>query len=1017
MASKKETVSLLKQSRKYFAIPVALLVIIIITVTGLLIAYAYSNEKGFLIALGIVSFFFASGLGVLIYFLYRLLDKNYYQNLYLKTVNNLKKLNRDEADLDSYGNTSFEEIKTLDELTTQIKDKYSYGRLIPVNPSYDALSLEYVDKEKGLLDYESLRKNIANIIGVSQCFRNVLIEVYFDLKKEVLTDENKDEILNLYRETFKDYKNPLFAFSTGGKSLIIYLPVIDSISKIKEQLLLSINYASISVRTVRGSEIAHPRFNIVIYPYSSEEYLFSDLEYVRRMKEVFNIYIPDRAKSKLDSHPIITTAMNLNYMSKAMTLVANINYNSKDNAANIEILKEIFSDVSRYMAADCAGIIYTDPATMTHKILFQIENSKIFDEKELLSDSFMNAFKECADPDGSLYFSSRSTIPIKLGRELDYYDVTSGYYHLIRDDKNEVLGIIFFLNCKDKNLYLDSYMRESLFLISTRITHYFSTVKMLDYIDMKEAEAEHILALDNKHSLYRVDDQMNLTYLSSYIKKLFPSAKVGQPCYKELFGLDKMCPDCPMKAFKKKSATIKNKHFEMSLTLNDRKTHERAILLTAVDNDALKTDYFDNNLLCYSRYSFINLMKNEYEQSARGYVLLLCLDNYNDFVSNQGSEGFAFATRCLIRNIKNKLKTQDVYLYNPSTLVIHFPNAGHIEVIDKCETIYNLSKEHYFDDNSIDTFNITYLPIGYPRGYPDANDFMRHISDVYTSDKFERNKDFIYFASYPIARSASRREHIKDIINKEFFGLSPQSLSLQPFVKASEGKIFGAEVLLRITDLYSNAPLSPIEVTRIALEENMTHVLTESIVNFLGNLYAEYGNSILKNNRFSRFAINVDNTYFDDANFVKTVADLMKDNKLPKYYISFEIPEDIIGDNLGKIKQFSKILEDYSIYLSCDRFKNNIISIERLHEYGFNEVKIARDLIINIDKDRDKLENIRNIVAECKKYGLTVSCVGVESQAQFNILKEIDPDMLIQGYYLYKPLSRSDFITSLMSFE
>ena len=439
--------------------------------------------------------------------------------------------------------------------------------------------------------------------------------------------------------------------------------------------------------------------------------------------------------------------------------------------------------------------------------------------------------------------------------------------------------------------------------------------------------------------------------------------------------------------------------------------------MTAQDADALKTDYFDNNLLCYSRYSFVNLMKNEYEAKGRGYVLLLCLDNYNDFVSNQGSEGFAFATRCLIRNIKNKLKTQEVYLYNPTTLAIHFPNAGHIEVIDKCELIYNLSKEHYFDDNSIDSFNITYLPLGYPRGYPDATDFMRHIEEVYSSDKFPRDRDFIYFATYPIARSASRREHIKDIINKEFFGLSPQSLSLQPFVKASEGKIFGAEVLLRITDLYSNAPLSPIEVTRIALEENMTHILTESIVNFLGNLYAEYGNTVLKNNRFSRFAINVDNTYLDEANFVKTVADLMRDNKLPKYYISFEIPEDIIGDNLGKIKQFSKILGDYSIYLSCDRFKNNIISIERLHEYGFNEVKIARDLILNIEKDRDSLENIRNIVAECKKYGLTVSCVGVESKTQFDILKEIDPDMLIQGYYLYKPLSRSDFITSLMSFE
>ena len=68
-----------------------------------------------------------------------------------------------------------------------------------------------------------------------------------------------------------------------------------------------------------------------------------------------------------------------------------------------------------------------------------------------------------------------------------------------------------------------------------------------------------------------------------------------------------------------------------------------------------------------------------------------------------------------------------------------------------------------------------------------------------------------------------------------------------------------------------------------------------------------------------------------------------------------------------------------------------------------------------IDKDSIKLRELVDIVSNAHKEGLNIACVGVENETQFNMLKGLDPEMMVQGYYLYKPLSRSDLIAAIIS--
>ena len=76
-----------------------------------------------------------------------------------------------------------------------------------------------------------------------------------------------------------------------------------------------------------------------------------------------------------------------------------------------------------------------------------------------------------------------------------------------------------------------------------------------------------------------------------------------------------------------------------------------------------------------------------------------------------------------------------------------------------------------------------------------------------------------------------------------------------------------------------------------------------------------------------------------------------------------------------------------------------------------------KGVIDNIDKDPQKLNAFKMIADTAKEQGIGISVVGVENEAQYKLLRDIDKNMLLQGYYFYKPLTRSDFLSAIISYN
>ena len=1015
MKDKNKQRSLIESYTFYTRIPAIVLTVAIAITFGLIVLELFFHHYAILIAIASVAF-----LTFIVYILYFMFIRNklrrtFYNQIYKVTYENIEKIKNNDSNLNLYGESDIKEINILNAATSDISKKLNSSYLIVTSPDYEKLNLEYVNKEKNLITLKTFKENLANIIFVSQSFRNVLIEVFYELPADdKLSENDKERLLDLYRQTFSDHDNVLYMFAEDEKSLLIYVPVIDSFTEIKEKLGYAVVDSGVTIRDESGIRTMIAKYALVAYPYSSEEMMLGDLRAAKRQGEPYLLFLPQRSRENISKNLMLNSTMNVNYTSKILVELNKIDYSVRDNEKNKTLLSNIFNAITDFLDVDEGGVIAFDRTNGAYYSYASSRRSTLF--KQDVSKDLIEALAGAVDDDNSYYFSTKRHASGSIKRVLDMYGINSGTYFVVRSiDSSEITALVYMFN-REKELKLNTYLREMFYVVSIRIENYFDKREIADYAQIKTLENDSILALSRLYS-YHIDDEYRFTEISKSMKNKFSKIKIGETCHKFFFNNEKPCRDCPLRTNQKKYFEDKGDNFESSLVLSNRIDKDHVILTKQLTNLDEVGDLFHPDLLVYSYRTLVDLIKNAYAASARGYLVLLSIDNYEQILATKGSEGYSYYLREYIRTVKNRLNTNEIYVYNPTTLVLHLPYEGHANTIDKIETIYPLSKSNFFRTEEFKELKITYLPIGYPRGYANPENFVMHMSEFYEDPKFERNKDFIYFGDYSISRSANKREFLVSVLENEFSGHNSTSMHLQPIVTVKDGHIFGAEILLRIEDTHRNTTINALEISRIAQEEGKTQLVTESILNFIGDMYREYGKSVFKINKFNRIAINIDQTYFNDDKLIEELARLSTENNLPKGFVSMEIPEDVIPNNKDKIRHLAEELSKYDIMFSCDRYMGQYVDIEELASLGFKEVKVALKIIAAIDKDPVKFEAVRTMVNLSKQHGINVAAVGVENAEQAKLLKALDENIVAQGYYYYKDLSRADLISALISYE
>ena len=932
------------------------------------------------------------------------------RGLYSITIYNLRNITDNENALIDYPNNTYEEFVSLNEQVNSLKTELDTSTLIAGNSDFSRINLDYIDVDRNVITLRSFKANLESIVFASQNYRNVLVELYYDLNEDAFDEQDMEYLLTLLRKNFGDYDQLLIMVNENHRSLFMYFPRIDSLSKIKEQLESTLKSATINKRTPEGITNLIAHFAVVCYPYSDVKELFSDLAYAKRQDEIINIYLPNRLTSLRDNK-ILKNSMNLNTMSKLLSPLLNLNLSLENSQKNRAEVEKILRSIRSYFAIDYVGIISYDEIRNQYFFSYQNQAKEVpqLSRDSHIEKEFVHAMNAAKDENNSYYFSNRSHANSALGRHLDRVGLESGLFYVLNDGDLTV-GAIYFFN-KNEQLHIDSYIQEALVVLCDKISAILLGERRDQEVNNSYQEIDSLLKL-SEIATYRVkEDDYTLLRTSSTMNSLFPKLQLGEKCYKALYGLDKPCHNCPLLTGNKKVDEIAKTHYETSLVLANKRATYRVMTMQNIGKGEGEQRY-NPDLLVNSYGSLLEALTNCYAINGKGYLLLLRIDNLAELIEKNGPEGYLSIVREFVGKLKKKHNyLENIYFFNNQVLALLFTEYGQVDIVNECEEIYELSQNKDVKEKVDYILDVTYLPIGYPRAYPDAKSVLKQAEQFANRGKYETNKHFIYFDDSSYQRSASKDEFMLSVIDSSF-GNKTFSVLLQPMVDRNK-HIHGAELLLRITDEYRNIVFRADELVKVAAEHNKIGLISHALLDYIGALYQQYSASVFNLLGFKRLSLNTDYSFFTDENFYSDIENFISNFKLPRDFLTFEIPESDISGHVSEFKEIAKQLRNLHVVLVCDQYTGRYVSLDALKGIGFNEVKIARGMVNHIDSDRQRLDDLRNLLSNIKDVGLRASLVGVENYDQYQLLKGIDDTVLMQGFYFHRPLEKQALIDAI----
>jgi diguanylate cyclase (GGDEF)-like protein/PAS domain S-box-containing protein len=227
---------------------------------------------------------------------------------------------------------------------------------------------------------------------------------------------------------------------------------------------------------------------------------------------------------------------------------------------------------------------------------------------------------------------------------------------------------------------------------------------------------------------------------------------------------------------------------------------------------------------------------------------------------------------------------------------------------------------------------------------------------------------------------------------------------LQPKYDFNE-KITGAECLVRW-----NHPVyglvGPVKFIGIAEDINLIIPLGNHVLHLACKELEKWQSNV--NTEHLTMAVNLSAKQIWHKEFVDTVINIIEQYSLDQTKLTLEVTETMllhdINDAIEKLTQ----LKNYGIRISLDDFGTGYSSLSYLKSLPIDEIKIDRSFVNDIINDQQANVMVKSIVDLGNNFNLGVVSEGVETKAQYDLLKSYGITCY-QGFYFSKPLPINDF--------
>ena len=157
-----------------------------------------------------------------------------------------------------------------------------------------------------------------------------------------------------------------------------------------------------------------------------------------------------------------------------------------------------------------------------------------------------------------------------------------------------------------------------------------------------------------------------------------------------------------------------------------------------------------------------------------------------------------------------------------------------------------------------------------------------------------------------------------------------------------------------------------------------------------------------------RLSVNFSARQFQQATFIASVAETLKDTNLDPRWLELELTESSVMKDPEQAIEKLHELKLMGIRVAIDDFGTGYSSLNYLKRFPIDTLKIDKSFVSDICKDPHDTAIVRAIITLGHALDLTVVAEGVETQEQLQYLSSLNCDV-VQGFLFSKSLTASAF--------
>lgn len=302
------------------------------------------------------------------------------------------------------------------------------------------------------------------------------------------------------------------------------------------------------------------------------------------------------------------------------------------------------------------------------------------------------------------------------------------------------------------------------------------------------------------------------------------------------------------------------------------------------------------------------------------------------------------------------------------------------------------------------TYSVSAGVLRYPEDGKEREELIRNVRITLRKALEDKKHPFLFFSQELIYREQKKMQMLEKLQLSILDGYHGFYLCYQPLIKAEDGRIFGAEALLR---------WCPPDSGEIVYPDQFIPLLEES------GMILSVGKWVLRTaieqcEKWEQLCpgfvmnINVASQQFEEPDFAFEVMNIVKQYNIEPRQITLELTESEELKAPKEMRGVFEFLRGQGLKIAFDDFGTGYGSLSIFRILSGDELKIDKEFLENITYDTSVQKIVGMVIDLCHKLNMIVCVEGVEREAEELIVKQLGGDIL-QGYYYDRPILPEQF--------